>query len=40
MTCNSSLKADLPKMNYKIDFVQLRKTEQYKHLAILEELDI
>lgn len=40
--CNEqfTLKADLPKMNYKIDFVQLRKTEQYKHLAILEELDI
>ncbi len=32
--------ADKPKINYKVNFVQLRKTEQYKDLAILEELDI
>lgn len=35
-----ALHADLPKTNYKVDFVQLWNTEQYKHLAILEELDI
>ena len=40
--CNAqfALKADLPKVNYKIDFVELRKTEQYKDFAVLEELDI
>lgn len=33
-------KADLPKTNYKVDFVQLRKTEAFKDFAVLEELDI
>lgn len=35
-----ALKADEPNVNYSIDFVQLRKTEQYKDLAVLEELDL
>ncbi|GEQ32152.1 hypothetical protein B795N_00340 [Marinilactibacillus psychrotolerans] len=32
--------ADKPEVNYKVDFVELSKTEQYKHLQILEQLDI
>lgn len=35
-----TLGVDKPKVNYGVDFVQLRKTEQYKHLSILETLDI
>lgn len=31
---------DKPTTNYKIDFVELSKTEQYKNLAILEQLDL
>lgn len=31
---------DKPTVNYKIDFVELSKTEQYKELAILEQLDL
>lgn len=31
---------DKPIINYKIDFVELSKTEQYKDLAILEQLDL
>lgn len=31
---------DLPKINYQIDFVELSKTEQLKHLSILETLDL
>lgn len=31
---------DLTTVNYKIDFVELSKTEQYKDLAILEQLDL
>lgn len=31
---------DKPKVNYKVDFVELRKTDQYKDLSVLEELDI
>lgn len=31
---------DKPIVNYKIDFVELSKTEQYKDLAILEQLDL
>lgn len=32
--------ADKPSVNYVVDFVSLRKTEQYKHLAILETVNI
>ncbi len=31
---------DKPVINYKVDFVELSKTEQYKDLAILEQLDL
>ncbi len=31
---------DKPVINYKIDFVELSKTEQYKNYAILEQLDL
>jgi len=31
---------DKPVVNYKINFVELSKTEQYKDLAILEQLDL
>lgn len=31
---------DKPVINYKIDFVELSKTEQYKNFAILEKLDL
>ena len=31
---------DKPTVNYKIDFVELSKTEEYKDLAILEQLDL
>lgn len=29
---------DIPQFNYKIDFVELTKTEEYKHYAILERV--
>ncbi|GLC32926.1 phage tail spike protein [Clostridium omnivorum] len=29
-------KIDIPKFNYKIDFIELSKTEEYKHYAVLE----
>lgn len=32
--------ADKPMVNYKVNFVQLGKTEEYKDLAILEDLDL
>lgn len=41
--CNelySKYNIDKPMVNYKVDFVELSKTEQYKHLAILEQLDL
>ena len=31
---------DKPVINYKVDFVELSKTEQYKELQILEQLDL
>jgi phage minor structural protein len=31
---------DKPVVNYKVDFVELSKTVQYKDLAVLEELDL
>lgn len=31
---------DKPEVNFKIDFVELSKTEQYKHIQILEQLDL
>lgn len=31
---------DKPTINYKVDFVELSKTEQYKDLTILEQLDL
>jgi phage minor structural protein len=31
---------DKPVINYKVNFVELSKTEQYKDLAILEQLDL
>ena len=31
---------DKPVINYKVDFIELSKTEQYKDLAILEKLDL
>ena len=31
---------DKPIINYKVDFVELSKTEQYKELQILEQLDL
>ena len=34
------LGVDKPTVNYEIDFVSLRNTEQYKHLGILEQVDI
>lgn len=33
-------KVDEPKINYKIDFIELSKTEQYKDLKILEQVDL
>ena len=33
-------KIDQPQVNYKVDFVVLSKTEQYKDLQILEQVDI
>lgn len=41
--CNdlfSTYNIDKPIINYKVDFVELSKTEQYKHLAMLEQLDL
>lgn len=41
--CNelfSKYNVDKPVVNYKIDFVELSKTEQYKDFAILEKLDL
>lgn len=41
--CNSLFEInniDKPIINYKVDFVELSKTEQYKDLAILEQLDL
>ncbi|MGB4659314.1 MAG: phage tail spike protein, partial [Mobilitalea sp.] len=41
--CNSlydTYNIDKPVVNYKVDFVELSKTEQYKDLAILEQLDL
>ena len=32
--------ADKPVSNYKVDFVELSKTAEYKSLAILEQLDL
>lgn len=29
-------KCDIPQFNYKVDFIELSKTEEYKHYAILE----
>ena len=31
---------DKPVINYRVNFVELSKTEEYKHLAILEQLDL
>jgi len=31
---------DKPRANYKIDFIELSKTEHYKDLAILEQIDL
>lgn len=31
---------DKPEVNFKIDFIELSQTEQYKHLKILEQLDL
>ena len=31
-------KCDIPQFNYKIDFLELSKTEEYKHYAILERV--
>lgn len=31
-------KVDLPKINYKVDFIELSKTEEYKNYAILEHV--
>lgn len=33
-------KIDQPQVNYKVDFVELSKTEQYKDLKILEQVDL
>ncbi|MDD3173352.1 MAG: phage tail protein [Herbinix sp.] len=41
--CNDLFKVDnidKPVINYKVDFIELSKTEQYKDLAILEQLDL
>jgi phage minor structural protein len=41
--CNelfTTYNVDKPSVNYKIDFVELSKTEQYKKLAILEQIDL
>lgn len=41
--CNNlfeTYNVDKPVINYKVDFVELSKTEQYKELAILEQLDL
>lgn len=31
-------KCDIPQINYKVDFVELRKTEEYKNYAVLESV--
>lgn len=31
-------KCDIPQVNYKVDFVELRKTEEYKNYAVLESV--
>jgi phage minor structural protein len=33
-------KIDIPQFNYKIDFLELSKTEEYKNFAILERVDL
>src|SRR5699024_527248 len=33
-------KVDEPKVNYKVDFVELSKTDQYKDFQLLEQLDL
>lgn len=33
-------KCDIPQFNYKIDFIELSKTEEYKNYAILETVDM
>lgn len=35
-----SSRCDIPKMTYTISFVPLSKTEEYKHIAAIEELDL
>ncbi|NEZ46494.1 endopeptidase [Clostridium niameyense] len=33
-------KIDIPKVNYKVDFVELSKTEEYKNYRILEKINL
>ncbi|MSS43797.1 hypothetical protein FYJ27_08655 [Anaerosalibacter bizertensis] len=33
-------KIDKPQVNYKVDFIELSKTEQYKDLKLLEQVDL
>ncbi|MGO5075183.1 phage tail spike protein [Clostridium sporogenes] len=33
-------KVDIPKVNYKVDFVELSKTEEYKNYRILEKVNL